>query len=72
VTEAEILAQIEYWQTALRKSSEASEYTVGGIRNGRQLKRAPVEEIRATLDWLNKKLIEIRQGGQIRVRRGVL
>jgi len=36
------------------------------------LKRADLPEVRNTIDWLERKLLEVRQGGQIRVRKVTL
>jgi len=72
MTEAEIQTQLAGWYEALQKLQTGQEYTIGGIRNGRQLKRADLPEVRNTIDWLERKLLEVRQGGQIRVRKVTL
>jgi hypothetical protein len=71
MTEAEINTQLASWQTALTAVSQGQEYTIGGIRNGRQLKRADLPEIRNTIDWLEQKLAQA-QNGKIRIRRVVV
>jgi len=71
-TAAEIQAQLDGWYEALAKLQTGQEYTIGGIRNGRQLKRADLPEVRNTIDWLEKKLAEVNNGGQIRIRKVTL
>lgn len=62
--------QIDLWKVAIEKLSLGQEYTIGGIRNGRQLKRADLPEARNTLDyWIKKKReLESPGGTGIRVR----
>jgi hypothetical protein len=72
MTEAEINSKLALWYDALDKLSTGQEYTIGGIRNGRQLKRADLGEVRSTIDWLETKLAQAQNGGKIRVRRVVL
>lgn len=72
MTLPEIEEQLAGWYVALTKLQSATSYTIGGIRNGRQLVRADLPEVRATIDWLEKLKSQAKQGGQIRVRRGVL
>jgi hypothetical protein len=72
MTEAEIQTQLTGWYDALRKLQAGQEYTIGGIRNGRQLKRADLPEVRSTIDWLEQKLAQAQNGGKIRVRKVTL
>lgn len=72
MTETEIRSQLSGWYSALEKLQSGQEYTIGGIRNGRQLKRSDLPEVRNTIDWLEKKLVEAQGGGQIRLKRVVL
>lgn len=72
MTEAEIREQLAGWYSALSALQKGQEYTIGGIRNGRQLKRADLPEVRNTIDWLEGKLREATSGNQINVRRVVL
>ena len=72
MTVAEIDSQLAGWYEALTKLQSGQEYTIGGIRNGRQLKRADLPEVRSTIDWLERKRVEAANGGQIRVRKAVL
>ena len=71
-TVAQIQAQLDGWYIALEALQKGQEYTIGGIRNGRQLKRADLPEVRNTIDWLEKKLAEANNGGQIRIRKVTL
>lgn len=48
-TRAQKAEQIKLWTEALAKVSAGQEYTIGS----RRLRRADVQEIRQTLDWLN-------------------
>lgn len=41
--------QIDLWQTALEKVASGQEYTIGT----RRLRRADLNEIRETLEWLD-------------------
>ncbi len=72
MTEAEITAQLAGWYEALSVLQSGQEYTIGGIRNGRQLKRADLPEVRNTIDWLEQKLAQVKGGGTIRVRKVTL
>jgi hypothetical protein len=72
MTLAEIDTQLAGWYEALQKLQAGQEYTIGGIRNGRQLKRADLPEVRNTIDWLERKRTEAANGGQIRVRKVAL
>jgi hypothetical protein len=71
-TVADIQLQLDGWYEALRKLQSGQEYTIGGIRNGRQLKRADLPEVRATIDWLESKLQALQTGNKIRIRKVTL
>ena len=77
LTVAEVNAELDQWYLALRAVSKGQEYTIGGIRNGRQLRRADLPEIRNTIDWLKKELreAEARESGNdagITIKHGVI
>jgi uncharacterized protein (DUF2164 family) len=72
LSESEIDAQLSEWYAALSAVSKGQEYTIGGIRNGRQLKRADLASIRDTIDWLEQKKKQASTGNTIRIRRVVL
>lgn len=65
--------QLGVWLEALNTVSKGQEYTIGGIRNGRQLRRADLPEIRKTVDWWEAKLAQLRsgEGSGIRIRRAI-
>jgi hypothetical protein len=58
LTVAEVTLQLDGWYAALTALMRGQEYTIGGIRNGRQLKRADLPEVRNTIDWLKGELAE--------------
>lgn len=65
--------QLGVWLDAMEKVSGGQEYTIGGIRNGRQLRRADLPEIRSTVEWWEKKVAQLEAGatGGIRIRRAI-
>lgn len=76
LTVAEVKAQLDGWYAALKALQQGQEYTIGGIRNGRQLKRSDLPEVRNTIDWLKGELAEAEAresgGTGITIRRMVL
>ena len=73
LTPAYAKEQLGVWLDALERVSGGQEYTIGGIRNGRQLKRADLPEIRNTVDYWQQQIKKLEATGSsgIRIRRAI-
>lgn len=60
--------QVRAWHAALVGLQQAQEYTIGGVRNGRTLKRADLPEVIKTVEYWEAKLDGARQGNTGRAR----
>lgn len=63
-TLTELETDLEDWFNALRALQKGQQYTIGGIRNGRQLVRADLPEVRETIDWYKVQIAEAKAAAQ--------
>ena len=58
--------QYRAWLTALEQIQSGQEYTIGGVRNGRTLKRADLPEILKMVDYWRAEYSKAANEGAVR------
>lgn len=54
--------QLRAWCSALEAVQQGQEYTIGGVRNGRTLRRADLKEVRETVDYWRAQHAKAKSG----------